>query len=102
MWGGYRNTGEKRFPDNSVTDQTMPGMTGFDLAGEVLRIRPNLPIILCTGYSNLINEKAAKQIGIKAFIMKPVTKKQWPNHSCRKKNQTFHKSGICNKQHTSE
>ncbi len=62
--------------DILVTDQTMPGMTGFDLAREVLRIRPNLPIILCTGYSNLIDEKAAKQIGIKAFIMKPVTKKQ--------------------------
>ncbi len=62
--------------DILVTDQTMPGMTGFDLARQVLHIRPDLPVILCTGYSNLIDEKAAKQAGIKAFVMKPVTKKE--------------------------
>ena len=62
--------------DVLVTDQTMPAMTGFELARNVLRIRPDLPIILCTGYSNLIDEKAAKQVGIKSFIMKPVTKNE--------------------------
>ena len=56
-----------------ITDQTMPTMTGGVLAEKMLQIRPNLPIILCTGYSNLINEEQARAIGIKGFIMKPVT-----------------------------
>jgi len=61
--------------DVLITDQTMPGMTGFNLARNVLKIRPNLPIILCTGYSNLVDEESAKQAGIRGFIMKPLTKK---------------------------
>ena len=46
--------------DVLVTDQTMPGMTGLDLSRHVLQIRPNLPIILCTGYSNLVDDKVSK------------------------------------------
>ncbi len=61
--------------DAVITDQTMPGLTGVELARKMLRIRPNIPIILCTGYSNLVNEEQAKVIGIKGFIMKPMTKK---------------------------
>ncbi len=61
--------------DAVITDQTMPGMTGFDLAERMLNINPNMPIILCTGYSNLVDEEQAKLIGIKGFIMKPVSKK---------------------------
>jgi len=61
--------------DAVITDQTMPGMTGFDLARRMLQIRPDLPIILCTGYSNLVDEEQAKMIGIKGFIMKPMSKK---------------------------
>jgi PAS domain S-box-containing protein len=61
--------------DILVTDQTMPGMTGFDLARRALDMRPDLQVILCTGYSNLVNEQAAQQAGIKGFIMKPLTKK---------------------------
>lgn len=61
--------------DAVITDQTMPGMTGFDLAEMMLNINPNIPIILCTGYSNLVDEEQAKLIGIKGFIMKPVSKK---------------------------
>lgn len=60
--------------DVVITDQTMPGMTGSDLARRMLRIRPDIPIILLTGYSNLVDEKSAKAIGIKEFILKPVTK----------------------------
>jgi PAS domain S-box-containing protein len=60
--------------DVLITDQTMPGMTGFDLARNVLQIRPNLPIIICTGYSNLVDEETAKQAGIRGFIMKPLSK----------------------------
>ena len=69
----------KRFssnPDNYdlvITDMTMPEMTGVALAEELLRIRPDIPIIICTGHSPLIDEKKAKTIGIAAFVMKPLT-----------------------------
>ncbi len=62
--------------DAVITDQTMPDMTGMDLARQMLQIQPELPIILCTGYSNLISEKQAKAEGIKGFIEKPMTKKE--------------------------
>ena len=57
-----------------ITDQTMPGMTGSDLARRMLQIRPDIPIILCTGYSTLIDEHSAKVIGIRKFALKPLTK----------------------------
>lgn len=57
--------------DLVITDMTMPGMTGEVLAGEIMRIRADIPIILCTGFSYLMNEKKAIQMGIRAFIMKP-------------------------------
>lgn len=60
--------------DLVITDQTMPGMTGIDLARRMLQIRPDVPIILCTGYSNLVNEESAKAIGIREFVFKPLTK----------------------------
>ena len=61
--------------DLIVTDQTMPGMTGVDMARRMLQIRPDVPIILCTGYSKLISEDSAKAMGIKGFAMKPLAKK---------------------------
>ena len=61
--------------DVVITDQTMPGMTGLDLARRILTLRPNMPIILCTGYSTLISEEEAKAHGIRAFALKPLTKK---------------------------
>jgi CheY-like chemotaxis protein len=61
--------------DLVITDQTMPVMTGMDLARRMLQILPDLPIILCTGYSNLISEDEARLLGIKGFAMKPLTKK---------------------------
>ena len=60
--------------DIVVTDQTMPNMTGLDLAAEMLQVRPGLPIILCTGYSSHITPEVLEQIGIKGFLMKPVSK----------------------------
>jgi len=59
--------------DLVITDMTMPGMTGNILAKEILTIRPDIPIILCTGFSQLISEKQAKEIGVREFIMKPFT-----------------------------
>ena len=61
--------------DLVITDQTMPGMTGVDLARRILQIRPEMPIILCTGYSSLITEDKAKAAGIKGFALKPLAKK---------------------------
>ena len=61
--------------DLVITDQTMPGMTGVDLAQRMLKIRPDLPIILCTGHSNLISEEKARSVGIKGFALKPLTRK---------------------------
>jgi PAS domain S-box-containing protein len=61
--------------DLIITDQTMPGMTGVELAREVLALRPNIPIILCTGFSSIISEKQAKAIGIKEFVLKPYSTK---------------------------
>lgn len=59
--------------DLVITDMTMPGMTGKDLAKELLKIRPDLPIILCSGFSELITEEEAKRVGIKKFLMKPLS-----------------------------
>ncbi len=61
--------------DVVITDQTMPGMTGADLARRMLQIRPDIPIILCTGYSTIISEENAKFIGIKEFALKPLAKR---------------------------
>ena len=61
--------------DLIITDQTMPGMTGVDLARRILQIRPRMPIILCTGYSSQITEDMAKAAGIKGFAFKPLAKK---------------------------
>ena len=60
------------FFDLVITDKTMPGMTGDALAKELMNIRPALPVIICTGYSQTIDHERAKQIGIKAFVMKPI------------------------------
>jgi CheY-like chemotaxis protein/two-component sensor histidine kinase len=61
--------------DMVITDQTMPGMTGVDLARRILQLRPGMPIILCTGYSSQISEETAKAAGIKGFAYKPLAKK---------------------------
>jgi len=60
--------------DLVITDQTMPGMTGIDLARRMLQIRPKLPIILCTGYSSQISKEKAESYGIKGFAMKPLAR----------------------------
>ena len=60
--------------DLVITDQSMPYITGDILAKELMNIRPDIPIILCTGYSELISEEEAGDIGIKSFLFKPVEK----------------------------
>ncbi|WP_448874717.1 PAS domain S-box protein [Desulfobulbus propionicus] len=63
--------------DVVITDQTMPGMTGITLAQQLIQIRPDIPIILCTGYSSTVSEEKAKSIGIRAFAMKPLIMKDF-------------------------
>jgi CheY-like chemotaxis protein len=57
--------------DLVVTDHTMPVMTGLELAREALKIRPDLPIVLCSGYSSDVNPDLAKKSGIREYVMKP-------------------------------
>lgn len=60
--------------DLVITDQTMPEMTGAVLSEYILGLRPDFPIILCTGYSALISEEKAKSMGIREFALKPLVK----------------------------
>jgi len=59
--------------DLVITDMTMPNMTGVDLAREILTIRPHTPIILCTGFSDKVDESKIEAMGIKKLLMKPVS-----------------------------
>ncbi len=58
--------------DLVITDMTMPNMTGDKLSGELIKIRSDIPVILCTGFSEKISEKKAISLGIKGFAMKPL------------------------------
>ena len=62
--------------DLVITDMTMPKMTGDHLAREIIKIRANIPIILCTGYSKKISEGKAEASGVRALVMKPVVAEQ--------------------------
>ena len=62
--------------DLVVTDMTMPHMNGDKLARELMAIRSDIPIILCTGYSDMISERKAKKTGIREFVMKPLAKRE--------------------------
>ena len=60
--------------DLVITDMTMPNMTGDELAVELMKIRPDIPVILCTGFSTRIDEQKSKAKGIRAFVLKPIIK----------------------------
>ena len=60
--------------DLVITDQTMSGLTGVELSKRLLAIRPDIPIILYSGYSSIVLEMEAKALGIKKFALKPITK----------------------------
>ena len=64
--------------DLIITDFSMPAITGIELATVIHKKRPELPMILCTGYSDAILEKQAKMLGIRALINKPVRLKEFP------------------------
>jgi len=62
--------------DLLITDMTMPQMTGVQLSEKLKKIKPEIPVILCTGHSDLIDEEKAERLGIAAYVMKPVTKQE--------------------------
>ena len=64
------------FYDLVISDMTMPDMTGDQLAKEILSIKSDTPIIICTGFSERINKKRAEDIGVSGFLMKPVVKSE--------------------------
>ena len=58
--------------DLVMTDMTMPNMTGDRLAAEVIRVRPDIPVVICTGYSERLMEERVRKAGIRAIVMKPI------------------------------
>ena len=58
--------------DLVITDQTMPKMTGIELSKQLMAIRPNLPVILCTGFSDTLTPEKRRAVGIRALVMKPM------------------------------
>ena len=58
--------------DVLVTDQTMPGLTGMHLAQKAMELRPEIPIIMCTGHSETVSKGAALEAGIKKYVAKPL------------------------------
>jgi len=61
--------------DLVITDQTMPTMTGEVLVGHLMKVRPDIPVIVCTGYSRSLTKEAAERLGIKALAFKPLARK---------------------------
>ena len=62
--------------DLVITDMSMPNMTGVQLAVEIRRIRSDMPIVICTGFSEQIDDEKARALGINAFLLKPVARDQ--------------------------
>jgi YesN/AraC family two-component response regulator len=62
--------------DIVVTDKTMPSMTGFGLFRELRRIRSDIPVVLCTGYSEVHEQERAREIGIDGFALKPMSRQE--------------------------
>ena len=62
--------------DLVVSDMTMPGLTGVALAKELLAIRPGIPIVICTGYSEELTEEAIQGTGIRELLMKPASRRE--------------------------
>lgn len=62
--------------DLVITDMVMPGMSGDKLAAALINIRPEIPIVFCTGYDRKISETRVKQMGGKALVMKPFISKE--------------------------
>jgi PAS domain S-box-containing protein len=62
--------------DVLITDMTMPHLTGMELSKQIKQIRSDIPILLCTGFSEMIDEEKAKKLGIQAFLIKPIARRE--------------------------
>ncbi|MCX5875260.1 MAG: PAS domain S-box protein [Deltaproteobacteria bacterium] len=62
--------------DLVLTDMTMPGMNGAELARRIKQLSPATPVILCTGFSDIMDEEKAKRMGIDAYLLKPIIRRQ--------------------------
>jgi len=62
--------------DIVITDQVMPRMTGTELTRKLLEVRPDLPVILCTGFSEALTPEQARETGVREFMMKPIGMRQ--------------------------
>ncbi|MGE0085608.1 MAG: ATP-binding protein [Desulfococcaceae bacterium] len=71
-------TGPENF-DLLITDLTMPNMSGMELTREVIQIRKDMPVILCTGFSEIFSEEKRRSAGIRKIIMKPVVRRELAN-----------------------
>lgn len=69
-------TGNPDVFDLVITDQTMPKITGIELARKLLAARPDIPIVLCTGHSDSVSPETVEGIGIRLFVMKPLAKSE--------------------------
>ena len=61
--------------DLVITDMTMPHMTGDEMALEMMKVRPDIPVILSTGHSEQITEEKALALGIRGFLLKPIQRR---------------------------
>ncbi len=68
--------------DIVITDQTMPSITGMNLAEAILHVRPDLPVLLCSGWRTVEEEKKFRAIGIYGFMIKPYSLKDLTNAIC--------------------
>lgn len=72
----------KEHPDDFdliITDQVMPGLTGVEISKAILELRPGMPILLITGYSEKITAENAKSFGLSGFFSKPINEDQFLN-----------------------
>ncbi len=84
-------------PDNFdlvITDMTMPAMTGSELAQQILKHRPGQRIILCTGHSSFIDAEKAADIGIRTFLLKPVTRRDLAATVRKVLDETFDENAV--------
>ena len=77
--------------DLVITDQTMPRITGVELSERLKAIRPDIPVLLCTGYSHVVSSEQAKAQGIDGYVMKPLDRRELAE-AIRK---ALDRGGIC-------
>ena len=65
--------------DLILTDMTMPNMTGTKLSEKIREIRPDIPVIICTGYSDQLNEEMIKEFNIQGYVKKPIVIRELAN-----------------------